>query len=148
MRKTSSEGISLIKKHEGLRLTAYLCPANVWTIGYGHTRTARAGMVITNAQAEELLRQDLATFEKAVNDSVKAPVSQNQFEAMVSLAYNIGGGAFKNSSFLRRFNEGAPLDELKTRFEAWNKAAGKTLTGLVRRRADEWAHFTGQKKNS
>jgi lysozyme len=148
MRKTSSEGISLIKKHEGLRLTAYLCPANVWTIGYGHTRTARAGMVITNAQAEELLRQDLATFEKAVNDSVKAPVSQNQFEAMVSLAYNIGGGAFKNSSFLRRFNDGAPLDELKTRFKAWNKAAGKTLTGLVRRRADEWAHFTGQKKNS
>lgn len=140
-RKTSNRGIELIKEFEGCRLTAYLCPAGVWTIGYGHTgkvdgKAIAKGMTITAKKATELLRQDLATFEAAVNTYVTAPITQNMFDALVSFAFNCGGAALKNSTLLKKLNaknyEGAANE-----FPRWNKAGGKVLAGLTRRRERE-----------
>ena len=134
--KTSQKGIDLIKKYEGCRLTAYLCPANVWTIGYGHTKGVKRGQVITQEQAEELLRQDLVKYESAVDAYVRVPITQNQYDALVSFAYNCGTGALKTSTLLKKLNArdytGAGDEFLK-----WNKGGGKVLAGLVRRRAEE-----------
>lgn len=146
--KTSAAGRTAITRHEGLRLNAYPDPASggePWTIGVGHTSSAGApkvtkGMKITKAQADEILSRDLVTFEKAVNDAVKVPVNQNEFDALVSLAFNIGAGAFKKSSLVKRLNEGkrqAAADQ----FLSWTKAAGKTMPGLVNRRNDERKMF-------
>lgn len=139
--KIGSKGLALIKRFEGLRLKAYLCPAKVWTIGYGSTGAhVKPGMEITEAQAEKLLLDDLARFEKAVSDA--APnASQDQFDAMVSLAFNIGIAGFQKSSVLRLHKAGRHSGAADS-FALWVKANGKTLPGLVRRRADE-AHLYG-----
>jgi GH24 family phage-related lysozyme (muramidase) len=137
---TSTTGIELIKRFEGLRLAAYLDAVRVPTIGYGHTKTARMGQKITAAQAEELLVKDLAVFEQAVNDLVAADINQNEFDALVSFAFNVGAGALNRSTLLRALNKGrrqAAADE----FLRWNKAGGRVLAGLTRRRVAERALF-------
>lgn len=138
--KTSKNGINLIKKYEGCRLTAYKCPANVWTIGYGHTKGVKQGMKITNAQAETYLKQDLVTYENAVNKYVKVSINQNQFDALVSFSFNCGTGALKTSTLLKKLNKkdysGAANEFLK-----WNKSNGKVLNGLTKRRKEERTLF-------
>lgn len=138
--KTSQTGLQLIREHEGLRLDAYRDPAGIWTIGYGHTRTARAGQRITRDQAERLLLQDVVTAENAVKARVKVPLKQHEFDALVSFVFNVGAGNFANSTLLRRLNEGnkaAAADQ----FLRWDKARVNgvltSLPGLLRRRADE-----------
>lgn len=144
--KTSEWGIDLIKQHEGLRLNAYPDPAHGWkvaTIGYGHTSAAgppkvEQGMKITEVGAVEILRQDLAKFEKYVTDAVKVPLTQAQFDALVSFTFNLGPGNLRSSTLLKKLNAGdraGAADE----FLKWTKAGGKTLPGLVKRREAERA---------
>lgn len=134
--KTSQTGIKLIQEFEGLRLKAYQCSARVWTIGWGHTKTVRPGMEITRDEAEALLEEDLVKFERGVYRLLTREPSQNQFDAMVSLAFNIGLGAFSRSSVLRHFNTNNDKAAEKS-FHLWRKGGGKVLPGLVRRRAAE-----------
>lgn len=137
--KTSQRGIDLIKSFEGLRLTAYPDPGtggDPWTIGYGHTKGVKPGMKITENWAEELLRDDLAEFEAAVNGLVKVRLCQHQFDALVSLVFNIGPGAFSDSTLLRLLNAGL-YDDAALQFVRWNKGGGKVLSGLTRRRMAE-----------
>ncbi|MGK7949886.1 MAG: lysozyme [Xenococcaceae cyanobacterium] len=101
---TSQTGINLIKRWEGFRSNAYLCPGNVWTIGYGHTATAKPGMVINTHQAEMLLKSDLRRFETAVDSLTHVPLNQAQFDALVSFTFNVGIGAFGKSTLLRKLN--------------------------------------------
>lgn len=140
--KTSQRGLDLIKQFEGLKLTAYLCPANVWTIGYGTTKGVTKGMTITAQRAEELLREDVAAFERGVSAAVRVPLEQHEFDALVSFAYNVGLGAFRTSTLLRLLNAGDKAGAAK-QFDRWNKAAGKPLAGLTRRRAAERKLFEG-----
>lgn len=140
-RRINSEGILLIKQWEGCRLQAYKCPAGIWTIGYGHTRTARAGMVITQQQADDLLREDLRVFEKAVDDAVAVDLTDNQFAALVSWTYNIGEGAMRRSTLVKRLNQGH-YEAVPGELAKWNKVKGKPVRGLSNRRAAEaglWA---------
>lgn len=135
--KTSLAGLRLIKKFEGLRLKAYICPAGVLTIGYGSTGAhVKPGMVITAAEAEALLIKDLARFENAINRLVKVPLNQNQFDALASFIFNIGIGAFEKSTLLRLLNA---KDYLKAadQFGRWTRGGGVVLEGLVRRRREE-----------
>jgi lysozyme len=139
--KLSDKGISLIKSFEGCVLKAYLCPASVWTIGYGHTGPeVKKGLVWTQSQADEALQKDASRFESAVNTALKYPVSQNQFDAMVSLAFNIGTAAFSASTLVKKFNSG-DIAGAAQQFVVWNKAAGKFNSGLLMRRASEMYHF-------
>ena len=139
-RQVSQRGIDLIKLHEGLRLRSYLCPANVWTIGYGHTGNVTNNQVITSEQAESILKSDLKRFELGVMNAVKVDLNQNQFDALVSLAFNIGLGAFTGSTLVRLLNAG-DYNGAAGQFERWNQGGGKVLQGLVRRRDDERALF-------
>lgn len=134
--RTSQKGIDLIKKFEGCRLEAYKCPAGIWTIGYGHTKGVQNGQKTTQAQAEEFLREDLKIYEQAVEACVKVPLSQNQFDALVSFCYNCGAEALRTSTLLRLLNEGK-YSEAGEQFLRWNKAGGKVLVGLTRRREEE-----------
>lgn len=138
---TNPTGIELIKQFEGLSIMAYKCFAGVWTIGYGHTGDVYPGQVITKQDAEALLRQDLGKFEKGISASLGgASTTDNQFSAMVSLAYNIGLVAFKSSSVLRHHREGNP-EKAAQSFLLWDKAGGKALPGLARRRRAEAALY-------
>lgn len=129
--------VDLIKESEGLRLKAYLpTPNDVWTIGYGHTKTAKPGMKITQRGAEELLKHDLAWVEAALARYVKVPLNQNQYDALASFVYNLGATNFKNSTLLKKLNAGdyrGAADQLPR----WNKQKGKVLRGLTIRRAKE-----------
>lgn len=141
--KTSSRGIALIKAHEGLRLLAYRCPAGVWTIGYGHTSAAGdppvvQGMKITGQEADTILRRDLARFERGVLSVVKVPLAQNQLDALVSFAFNVGLGAFAKSTLVRRLNEGR-YEDVPRELMRWTRAGGRELPGLVNRRREEAA---------
>lgn len=139
---TSTQGKNLIKQAEGCRLTAYKCAAGVWTIGYGHTQGVRAGQSITQQQAEEMLAADLATYERAVG-KVSQKLTQEQFDACVSLCYNIGTGAFVSSTAAALIAaDPTPRPELERAWKSWNKAGGKTLDGLVKRRAKEWQLYS------
>ena len=139
--KLDSAGIDLISQFEGLRLNAYDDGVGVWTIGWGTTvypngAKVKKGDSITLEQAKQYKAHDLAKFEKAVNDAVKVPLNQNQFNALVSLAYNIGVSAFTNSTLVKRLNEGnykAAADQ----FLVWVNAGGKRMQGLVNRRNKE-----------
>ena len=132
--KTSSKGVSLIKSFEGCRLKAYKCPAGVWTIGYGHTAGVKEGDTITQEQADEYLRNDLAKYEKAVlnYDSIYH-FNQNQFDALVSFTYNCGVGNLKNLTQSGK----RTLAQISTKLPLYNKAGGVVLRGLQRRRAAE-----------
>lgn len=145
--KTSAAGINLIKEFEGVRLKAYRCPADVWTIGVGHTSAAgppvvKAGMEITNAQAMKILANDLVQFEDGVDSAVKVPLKQNQFDALVSFAFNVGLGALAKSTLLKKLNAGQ-YDAVPAELMKWTKAGGKELPGLVRRRRAEAALWRG-----
>ena len=139
-RQIGQKGLDLIKRFEGLRLRSYLCPANVWTIGYGHTGAVKRGQQITSEQAEELLKSDLVRFEKIVSESVNVPLKQQQFDALVSLAFNIGTNAFANSTLVRMLNA-ANYAGAADQFLRWNQAGGRVLDGLTRRRQAERALF-------
>lgn len=134
--RTSQVGINLIKEFEGFRHDAYQDSAGVWTIGYGHTLTARPGMRISRSEGERLLRQDLVRFETAVRDRVTVSLTQNQFDALVSFAFNVGVGAFSKSTLLRLLNQG-DYTGAKKEFRRWVHAGGRRLQGLVRRRDRE-----------
>lgn len=142
--KTSQAGLDLIKRFEGLRLKAYPDPATggePWTIGYGTTSSAGVGkisrgMVITQVQAESMLARSLAAYEQAVLRALKVAPSQHQFDALVSLAYNIGIGAMTKSSVVRHLNAG-DVNRAAAAFLLWNKAGGRVMAGLTRRRAAE-----------
>lgn len=135
-----SKEAELIKSFEGLELEAYLCPANIWTIGYGHTGDVKEGDTITKAEADELLEKDLEKFRGGVNRCVKVPVNENQFGALVSFAYNVGIGSLQSSTLLKLLNAG-DYDAAADQFPRWNKSGGKVLTGLTRRREAERAVF-------
>lgn len=135
-RQIGERGMALVKQFEGLELKAYLCPAKVWTIGYGSTGPhVKPGQVITEAQADALLQRDLDRFEDAVAQAAPG-ATQNQFDAMVSLAYNIGVGAFLGSTLLKLHKAG-DYRRAAEAFGSWVNAGGKRLEGLVRRRAAE-----------
>lgn len=135
-RRINEAGLKLIKSFEGLSLKAYLCPAKVWTIGYGSTGPhVSAGKIITEAEAEELLREDLERFEAAVAKA--APdATDNQFAAMVSLAFNVGEAGVLKSTVMRKHLAGDHVGAASA-FAMWNKAGGRVLPGLTRRRAAE-----------
>ena len=138
---TSQNGINLISSFEGCELKAYLCPAKVWTIGFGTTVypngvKVKKGDSCTLEQAKQFKAHDLKRFEKTVNDLVKVPLTQNQFDALVSLTYNIGTGAFEKSTLLKKLNAG-DYQGAADQFTVWNKGGGKVLQGLVNRRAKE-----------
>jgi GH24 family phage-related lysozyme (muramidase) len=154
-RRTGKAGIDLMHEFEGLHkvrpdgmVEAYLCPAKVWTIGWGATGkdpfnggNIRKGTVWTRQQCDLRFEQHLAQFEAAVRDGVgKAPTSQAQFDAMVALTYNIGAAAFARSTVLRRHKAG-DFDGAAKAFLMWNKAGGKVLNGLTRRRTAEAALY-------
>ncbi len=134
-RKISQAGLDLIKQFEGCRLVAYQCSAGVWTIGYGHTAGVHRGMKITQAQAEAYLKQDVAKFEKYVNNASYVPftdkLNQNQFDALVSFAFNLGQGN------LMKLCKGRTINQVPAAMQQYCKANGKTLPGLQRRRKAE-----------
>ena len=134
--KTSPKGIALIKEFEGLRLKAYLCPGGVWTIGYGHTAGVKPGMVISEAQAEEYLKADLISFERYLN-GLGLAFNQNQFDALISLIYNIGIGNFQKSTLLRKARINANDNSIMDEFLRWVYSKGRVLPGLQRRRLRE-----------
>lgn len=137
----SEAGINLIKKFEGCRLTAYKCPAGIWTIGYGHTGSdVYAGKTITQAEADKLLKTDLMIHCNNVSKLVKVPLNQNQFDALVSFEYNIGYGAFKDSTLLKLLNQ-EKYTEASLQFERWVYAGKTRLQGLVNRRNAEKSLF-------
>ena len=138
--KTSANGINLICGFEGLELKAYDDGVGVWTIGYGTTIVnginVKKGDTCTIEQAKSYMAQDLKKFESAVNTAVKIPLNQNQFDAMVSLTYNIGIGALKSSTLLKKLNA-KDYKGAAAQFDRWNKGGGKVMQGLVNRRAKE-----------
>ena len=138
-RKIGQAGLALIKQYEGCRLAAYRCAAGVWTIGYGHTAGVHSGMTITQARADAYLQQDIAKFEGYVNNPAYVPITeqlnQNQFDALVSFAFNLGAGN------LRKLCKGRTAAQIARAMPSYNKAAGKVLAGLTRRRKAEQALF-------
>lgn len=138
--KINQAGINLIKKFEGFRPEAYLCPAGVWTIGYGFTESVKEGDRITLAEAETRLEMELSRFEACIDQSVRVSLTLNQFSALVSFVFNIGCTAFKKSTLLKKLNAG---DEALASREIlrWNKANGKELPGLTKRRNAEFHLF-------
>ena len=138
-KRIGQAGLALIKQYEGCRLAAYRCAAGVWTIGYGHTAGVHSGMTITQAQADAYLRQDIAKFEGYVNNPAYVPITeqlnQNQFDALVSFAFNLGAGN------LRKLCKGRTAAQIARAMPSYNKAAGKVLAGLTRRRKAEQALF-------
>ncbi|AAQ58403.1 lysozyme [Chromobacterium violaceum] len=139
--KTNAAGISLIKQFEGVRLAAYQDMVGVWTIGYGHTGPdVKAGMTITQQQADQLLAADLEKFETGVRKAVIVPLNANQFSALVSFSYNLGLGNLRSSTLLRLLNKG-DYDGAAAQFPRWNRAGGQAVPGLTRRRKAEQALF-------
>jgi lysozyme len=141
----SDEGLEMTKGFEGLRLEAYQDVAGVWTIGYGHTGTdVHAGMRVTEAEAEDLLRADLAGAVGCVNRGVTVRVTQGQFDALVDFCFNAGCGALVKSTLLRKVNLGDSAGAV-AQFGLWVHAGGEVVAGLVRRRKAEAELFTGAK---
>ena len=131
--KCSEEAIEAIRQFEGLKLKAYKCPGGVWTIGYGHTGNVKPNMVITANEALALLKKDLRTFEIFV-ESFYDNKTQNQFDALVSLIYNIGVGSFQNSTLKKKIDSNSPIEEIEKQWLRWIYSNGKILEGLKRRR--------------
>ena len=141
----SPSGVDLIRNFESLRLNAYDDGVGVWTIGFGTTKypngiRVKKGDTCTLDQAKAYMQNDLKAFEQTVNNAVKVPLNQNQFDALVSLAYNIGSTAFKNSTLVRQLNEGN-YKAAANQFNVWVNAGGKRMQGLVNRRAAERTLF-------
>ena len=136
------KGIELIKHFEGCELEAYKCPAGVWTIGYGHIKGVSEGMSITQEQAAQMLLDELKEYENYINELVVVDLSQNQFDALVSWVYNLGPANLKSSTLLKVLNSG-DYAGVPDQIERWNKAGGKVLEGLIRRRQAESSLFCG-----
>ena len=130
------EGTKLLKFFEGCKLTAYQDSVGVWTIGYGHTKGVYDGMTITQEEAEQMLLTELEEYEGYVEKYVTVPLTQNQFDALVVWVYNLGPTNFRNSTLLKELNSGNYTAAGKE-ITRWNKAGGKVLAGLVRRREAE-----------
>ena len=145
--KISKEGIALIKKFEGCKLTAYKCAAGVWTKGYGSTWGVREGDTITQEEADALLEKELEEYTSYVNNAVTQPLNQNQIDAMVSWTYNLGPTNLKSSTALKLLNL-AEYEGVPAQLKRWNKATvngeRKVLDGLVRRREAEALMFEGK----
>ena len=137
--RMNAAGLQIIKESEGLRLEAYSAGGR-WFIGYGHNATAKAGMVITEAEAEALLREDVRASEDGVRSRVTAPINENQFSAMVSLAYNLGLGNFSKSAVLSNVND-RDYRAAADAFLNHNKAGGKVNEHLTHRREKERTLF-------
>lgn len=143
--KLSQRGIDLIKQFEGYSSKAYPDPATggaPWTIGYGTIKGVKPGMIITAEQAEKMLRDDVAKFESGVSSLITSPTNQGQFDAMVSLAYNIGLGNFGKSTLLKKHNARC-YTCAADQFRVWNRANGKVMNGLTKRRAAEREVYMG-----
>ena len=143
--RASENGINLIKQFEGCRLTAYQDSVGVWTIGYGWTQPVDGkpvgkGMTITQQKADDLLKQGVVQYENGVNSLVKVQLNQNQFDALVDFAYNLGVNALRGSTLLKKLNTG-DYAGAANEFTKWNKAGGKELAGLMRRREAEKSLF-------
>ena len=152
----SKNGVDLIKKFEGLhklgkdgKIRAYRCPAGKWTCGYGSTKGVRSGTVWTRAESEERLMEDIREHEHIVKQHVTVPLTQGQYDALVSFVYNLGGGNFRSSTLIKKLNQGL-YDEVPEQLMRWNKARvdGKltALKGLTRRRSAEAAIFSADAK--
>lgn len=138
--KISDAGLALIREFEGLRLEAYPDPAtgsDPWTVGYGHTgKDVVTGLRITEEEAERLLLVDCAEFEDCVNELVEVDLQQHQFDALICFVFNLGCNAFRSSTLRRLVNQGN-FEAAEAQFARWDKAAGKVMPGLTRRRAAE-----------
>lgn len=134
--KTSDAGRALIRNAEGCYLSAYLCPAGIPTIATGHTRGVHMGMTCTDEQAQEWLSEDLADAEAAVSRLVQVPLTQGQFDALVSFVFNMGATKFGASTLLKMLNEGRVF-AAAAQFKLWVHSGDKILPGLVKRRAAE-----------
>lgn len=145
--KTSQHGIALLHYFESCELTAYPDPGTggaPWTIGWGHTGPeVKKGLTWTQEKADTVFEHDLAKFERGVADRVKVAITQGQFDALVSFSYNVGLAALSNSTLLRLLNTGDTRGA-RDQFARWNKAGGRVLKGLTRRRAAEAARFEGK----
>lgn len=146
--RASKRAIDIIRQFDGLRLTPYLCPSGVPTIGYGHTAGVRmSSPPITEAEAVELLAGDLDRYERGVGEAVKIPLAQNEFDALVCLTFNIGIGALRTSTLLRHLNAGDRATAA-AEFRKWNKGrkGGQlvVMPGLVARRAAGQILFEGR----
>jgi len=144
--KTSDKGIKFIINEEGgIRLKAYKCQAAIWTIGVGHTgKDVKEGMEITKEKAIELLKSDLRRFENTVNKSIKVTLKQHEFDALVSLAFNIGASAFTKSTLVKKINTGADITNIEEAWKSWRMGGGKVLPILVRRREREVKMYKGE----
>ena len=132
----SQDCIDLVKFFEGFEANAYLCPANVWTIGYGRTRNVREGDMVNEMQAERDLLEELEEFANQVLNTVKVSLTQNELDALTSWTYNLGVGNLQSSTLLKKLNSG-DKNSVPSEMLRWNKAAGKVLAGLTRRREAE-----------
>ena len=132
----SNKGLDIIKHFESLQLKAYKCSANVWTIGYGHTKNVKEGDRISEDQANYFLMQDLYSVERAIIRHVKTEINQNQFDALCSLIFNIGITAFKDSTLLNKLNNN-DFNGASNEFKRWNRVNGIVMRGLIRRRQAE-----------
>jgi len=141
--KISEEGKALIKKFEGCELDSYVCSGGVWTIGYGHTAGVKQGDKINQDEADHLLTEDLEEFEGYVNNAVEVALDQNQFDALVAWTFNLGPSNLKSSTMLEVLNE-EKYSKVPSEMKRWNKAGGKVLEGLIRRRDAEALLFQGE----
>ena len=141
--KISQEGLSLIKKFEGCELEAYKCAAGVWTIGYGSTKGVKEGDTLTKEETDNLLLHEMDEYEGYVLESVEMPLSQHQFDAIVSWTFNLGPSNLKASTMLKVLNKGN-YEDVPAQIKRWNKAGGKVLEGLIRRREAEALLFEGK----
>ena len=141
--KISGEGLALIKKFEGCELESYRCSANVVTIGFGHTRTAKEGMTITREEADMLLEEDIRSFETSVLSLVEVDLKQCEFDALIAWTFNLGAGNLKSSTLLKRINA-KDWNDVPHQIKRWNKAKGTVLQGLIRRREAEALLFQGK----
>ena len=141
----SDKGVALIREFEGCKLNAYLCPAGKWTIGYGHTKGVRQGMTITQQQADDYLRQDIAPIEKLLN-VMGINFRQEQFDALVSWIFNLGEGNFRSSTMTKYIMSDKADEDITDQMIRWINAAGRPLLGLKRRRVAEANLWLGKEK--
>ena len=134
--KASENAIRVIKRFEGMREEAYLCPAGVWTIGFGHTAGVKKGDKIDMYTATVYLQDDIRKFEDAIDKLVKVKLNKNQFDALVSFVFNVGAGAFEKSTMLKLINSGN-FSLAANEFDKWVYSKGTKLEGLINRRKAE-----------
>ena len=139
----SDEGVALVKKFEGCKLEAYQCAAGVWTIGYGSTKGVQKGDVWSQTKAEMMLEEELYDFAQQVDELVTVPLNQCQTDALISWTFNLGATNLSRSTLLKVLNSGA-YEDVPAQIKRWNKANGKVLEGLVRRREAEALLFGGK----